>query len=1547
MANVFDQFDSQASAPSQAATQNVFDQFDQKQPQKNVFDQFDTSPNSGHAYLPRFVEASQVHPKPTASQPGQPEPVEAIQPHGFVDNLIAGMGVSGMKAAGGISDILGAKVFGKSLTDTANEFQQRAPANTPIDSIGRGIGSGLLLMSAGLPGALTQAGASAFGDEYAKSGDVGHATVAALKAVPEMAAYWLIGAGAGRLVAPLLSQASPLVKGAVGAGAATLANMLSSAVIRKAEGQSIAPDAQGTAQDVLFGILHGVGSGFEASKSDATIREGLKTAPDSALQTAAADPEFRRTAPYNPKFIDDEIERRKNDPQAQAASNAEAQGAVETATALREKTQTQPEKQGGETNAADNKKAGNAPENVVAPAQGEHGNQADEGKQNREGRSSQEVQEVLTQPGAPGEQTPPAPQPNEVSTTSQQPGTQADQERQVAQQSEAPGTKAPSEVSEVDQQLRGAAQKIGDKQGSHAAIPIGDLMQEMGWSKQQTEKYLLDQAQKGNLVLHPAQLPESDMPKHWLEGIIRVPGFDPYVTFSFKEPKKGSEQNATQKVQQQESVQGERPRGDQGGTTAEAGGSNRVLDATQSEGQTPVTITAAAYRNPETGEVTTGQDHFEAAEKAGVKAPAAREDRESPEYGFMTSDGQFVSREQADKIATISGQKVDEPDRPGQIHSDQIDIPKPEVPKTPRQMLEDTFNALHEDETSEQMMARLGKLQDETVRKKIAYRLGIETKGKTADELNAEIVEELQANRDDQPEVAPWKQPRRVVSSPSYSAMGLLRPGPFKQVIHDWWNTLRGLYNTAKSAKTFADFKNIRETIAANYDAADNRAGYIANQAENHVNLAGEATNPNSRMAQLEQSAATFVRQANGDKAGMLAKLQKIRGKGYDPIIDYVQANWDRLEKIADAAKDSTDAAFNQAQASGIDLDYRDNYVKGAYDFPFDNKVIFDEKPGAGPSTSFKKPKVFNDYAEAIAAGYEPKELRLDKLTQSAVLSSLRAVNRRAWVESLHGLTAPDGLPVARDMETVTRGGKTFQRVPQGYRLTSVGPGNAIPIHEGLSSTIQSLSSPSIFPKVLSNLAAGIKHNILVFDIFHGSRFAQMQMAFQGILRPSFKKGVTLLDYSDADLKEAERQGRITYDESKWAMANRPRLEKLMSAGLNVGRISDALYANTAPLWPLAQATNKLIFNRLSRGIITQASLYALDRNAKLYPGMSPDQLHRYTAREVNTYFRNLGNQGFLKSKSMQDAARAFLFAPQWFEGRLRSEARAYGQVLSPNEKGQVGNLGKAMATGLLGYFVAAQVINMMTRGNPTWKNAEPGHEFDAYIPDLVEGGTGLWLSPTSVFAETVGDAIKYMERGKQFMDTTVQLGANQLHPLVRAAWDILSGRDFYGRPLEGFDRFSQSFQDASPIPLAARGGQYKGQRERQLLSFAGIKTSPVESKTSDIYALADKFRQDNGLESKTEPPGVYSNLRQALQQGNMKEAQQELGKVLKTHTQGQIDKYFQRRPGLLFMGSKKLEAKFRASLSRDQLDLYIAALNEQKALAQQYQILKANMEAQ
>lgn len=258
-----------------------------------------------------------------------------------------GLGAAGLRVAEGAARLTGATATADSLGRDAAQMDSVIPQQTTAGKVGSGVGGALALMSgSGLPGMLgiagTQAVAGGYDAAFAKAKEEGKteeearseartgAFKGALRSVPELAAYWLLGAGAAKIAAPLVQQASPLVKAAVGGAASTAANVATSTALHGLHGEQLFTP-EGLAMDATFGFLaHGASVGAEAIRSEAQVREMLKSAPTESLESAAADPNFRKSSPYNPDLVDVELAERHARALAEAGSPLTAAETLKT-----------------------------------------------------------------------------------------------------------------------------------------------------------------------------------------------------------------------------------------------------------------------------------------------------------------------------------------------------------------------------------------------------------------------------------------------------------------------------------------------------------------------------------------------------------------------------------------------------------------------------------------------------------------------------------------------------------------------------------------------------------------------------------------------------------------------------------------------------------------------------------------------------------------------------------------------------------------------------------------------------------------------------------------------------------------------------------------------------------------------------------------------------------------------------------------------------------------------------------------------------------------
>lgn len=732
-----------------------------------------------------------------------------------------------------------------------------------------------------------------------------------------------------------------------------------------------------------------------------------------------------------------------------------------------------------------------------------------------------------------------------------------------------------------------------------------------------------------------------------------------------------------------------------------------------------------------------------------------------------------------------------------------------------------------------------------------------------------------------------------------------------------------------------------KDVISGKVDAADAQANIVANQAGNKVRLLLE-------WKKADMEAMPFVIEAGGDLAKLAADAAKIKGKGFDKVMDHAIRNFDRLTKLVPEIDAIHADQLADERGAGMSVDEVESYVAHRFDTDLWNggksKLVLDATGGKGGGSSFfKKQRVFDTYADAIEAGYKPKTLNVADLVEHRVRAGQRLINQRAWVQSLRGLPNPiDGKPVVTELLTQPKGTKV---PPRDYVAREVVPGTGmVAVHETFSPILDALTGRTVVPKVLSEVAGGVKHYMLLLDTFHASRVMQKQLFATG--RIGYGKGKALLEYSDADLAEAVKQKSLDPAEAAYAKANRGKAQELIAAGLNVGNVQDALYRQAVQHIPVVSGFNKWVFDKLSRGAMLETALIYLEKNGKGFPELSRGQLVRKTAREVNTYFGNLGRQGTFKSQSWRDMTRLIFLAPQWVEGLVRTEAGAAKQLamapidLASGKGLRVGMLGKSVATGLLAYAAASQIINLMTTGKPTWDNPA-GHKMDAFIPDVLGHSNGFWLSPFSVVAEVTHDVMRYWDREANKSDILMDIIKNKTGPLFAMSRDIFIGKDFYGRPLGGlWDRSKQASVDGAPFPLMFRSlmTDYKGSNERKILGSLGFKVEPVASKSNDIYGAARTFLREKGLPERPFTPSDYSKLNTALREGDKESAKVAYAELVKTKSQKTVDHHFSNTMVTMpFTGSKKTEAEFRKSLDREQLDSYNKALEERRELVQRF----------
>jgi len=576
--------------------------------------------------------------------------------------------------------------------------------------------------------------------------------------------------------------------------------------------------------------------------------------------------------------------------------------------------------------------------------------------------------------------------------------------------------------------------------------------------------------------------------------------------------------------------------------------------------------------------------------------------------------------------------------------------------------------------------------------------------------------------------------------------------------------------------------------------------------------------------------------------------------------------------------------------------------------------------------------------AEDTAKAITNKQL-FDKFRQMQVPNENRPVigqGRKTWNPKLNGGKG--------GVETIP---------PEGpYKLVQGPAGERLYVDKEFAPYFENMLAPSsvrnnAFLAGILHTAADMKHGILLFDTFHVGRvmarlanlLAQSRggkglgefnipreiLSQLGITKgpAEYGTGRTALDFDERTLKNAENLGWITPQDAQWARDNQKYVRLAEQSGYNVAGNLDNLYERAGKgllhevlnkigygdktVGKGIETFNKWVFQKMTRNAMMIGWKEAYQRNASRFPDMTPQEVARQTSKEMNEYFGNLGRQGIFKSATAQDVARMVMLAPQWANSMIASQARGIGQLgsfaggLLHGEAKPIGNVGAAMGVGYLGMLMANQVINLITKGQPTWDNEE-GHKLDAYIPG---GKNGFYLNPASIVAEELHTLQRYVEGGAEPGEAVQRLGINKMSPLARAAFALGAGRDAMNRPIAPGNRLSVAAKSLNPLPIFAgpAAGQLfnpelaqKGDWERQLAGSIGVKLDRGQSQGQQLRNLAKSTVPE--AFPKSESPGDYSALRAYVNNDNESKAKSEILDLLrKGKTIQELGKVFAPKP--------------------------------------------------
>lgn len=729
-----------------------------------------------------------------------------------------------------------------------------------------------------------------------------------------------------------------------------------------------------------------------------------------------------------------------------------------------------------------------------------------------------------------------------------------------------------------------------------------------------------------------------------------------------------------------------------------------------------------------------------------------------------------------------------------------------------------------------------------------------------------------------------------------------------------------------------------------------------------------------------EARSKAILEQSGGGLQGLLdRRAARARLKAVGQMreqLNYAKEHWNEPELQDTAAKMvmELEQQHRLEREQGIRVKRAENYLPGRYDEQwFDgDRIHFMEGPRI-LGRNFRKPATFDNYYDAIAAGnYLPFNMDGASLVGHRVRQGMRQVETRLWEKSLKSLRDPhSGKPMVAD--PVRRADGSYTGPSPEYQLVDFG-NRYMAVHKGSVDIIKSLVGDSIIRDVPATRRAmqfsqKLKHTILFLDTFHLGRLKAYDWSINGIGKGGYKGGLSILEYRPEDVAGAVSRGLVSPEEAAWAdekvNVNLPRgqaevsrrdiANMFINRGLNVGRIADSIYKVEGMGW--IGKYNRWLFDKMTRGLMLETAVKEFERLNGENPKVDYRKLVDDISRDTNNYMGSIGRQGWIKNQTFQDIFRMFGLAPQWVEGLVKKETALPGRLsglsylAGRRNVPLLGTAGRGIARGLATMFLVTQAMNLITRRQPTWKNEEEGHKWDAWIPDVTGKSEGFFMSPLSLFNEVTHDIIRLTGNKPTVYDALHQIGENKLGPYGRAAMVLATGETPTHRKITSTaGEVKEVGKALLPIPISlgkmgqaglAMAGIGKppapGSVQRQMMASLGVKTEPAPTANNQIYKKAEDFVKANGLQRssgwqqvQTDELG-YTDLRRAAATGDAKAFGQALEKLRESRTDDQIYKSMKLWNARSFTGSKAMERYFLADLTDKELDLYERAKLERQ----------------
>lgn len=725
---------------------------------------------------------------------------------------------------------------------------------------------------------------------------------------------------------------------------------------------------------------------------------------------------------------------------------------------------------------------------------------------------------------------------------------------------------------------------------------------------------------------------------------------------------------------------------------------------------------------------------------------------------------------------------------------------------------------------------------------------------------------------------------------------------------------------------------------------------------DRHLALSESSVNARKWMQNVKKAVPDpLVREAisdwvdTGGDPALLAKAASETKAQYKTGYERAQKLTPEEKVVAENLKNYFDSRLQEAIDAGVLEDGIENYIHRAYEAesPWKKGVIQELRSGLFTGNpALAKKRVFEYDFEAEKLGKKPVKDFAQRVA-AYDLALNKSIADRAAVKAMMEIKMSDGRP----MIDVGGGGKVIEGPTGEAQATlinrsakKIDPNDPkadrgdfkpfdhpalrkwkwatedtagkpifvqgdVLIHPEAIGDMRKLLEPSAIRRnpigrAALGVSSTVKQTMLDLSLFH-----QVQIGVHALEHRTFGP-VKEIDFTNPNVRGLVRGGAVV-GETSGAQAFSEGLhgssltKHIPWAGERISAYKDYLFSDFIPRIKVAMG------------------LHALERNRSRFKNLSQDELYQLTANQMNAAFGELNYEMMGRSKTMQDALRLGLLAPDFLEARGRFAAQAgtvYGGLPHFREgKFTLGEQGNALLLGAATMYVFSRIANKFINDEYHY---EPKNAFN-----VIYKGKSYGLRTVQ------GDLIHAATDPGKFVN-------HRLNPTYgKPALEFATGRDYFGRKRDA----GQKLQDLAmtPIPIAARG-MLSGQEQTLLESFLNSIGAVVkrDSPSSDIAVLAAEWKKENKIAT---GPGEfiydadqdpYRPIKLAAERDDEAGARSEIAKAINEGMKrSQIIQHFKLSEKHRFAGSAANERKFLESLTEDQKKIYQDAKAERRRI--------------